>query len=408
MAPKPLRTCCAALAALVAVFAARASGQQRILFPTQLSQPGPIDPGAPAIAGPVPSPAAPPAWDPYADQGLAAPAPTYPPAGTAPYGAPPVYGAPGPYAQPYAAPGPYYTPPPTTPGYLYPDGGPTYAGPGWPLGNPLNTIGGWTRFFQELRLEETYMFDSGPRRVAFNDIQTSATFAIPPGWSTNPILLTPGFGIWLWDGPPTPTANGADLPGQTYDAYLDTAWDPQFSTWFSAELGVRVGVYSDFHTFNTHSIRVMGRGLGVINYSPALQFKLGVIYIDRLRYKLLPAGGVIWTPDPDTRWEFFFPRPKYTHRLTTTGLYQWWWYTTAEYGGGSWTIRRASGSEDQFDYDDIETSVGIEWVPEGSPTALRGYLEVGGAFARDLYYRNLPPKVLELQNTAFVRGGISF
>ncbi len=166
-----------------------------------------------AISGPVPAPAAAPAWDPYADQGLAAPAPTYPPAGATPYAAPPAYGAPGPYAQPYGAPSPYYAPPPATPGYIYPEGGPTYAGPGWPTGNPLNTIGGWTRFFQEARLEETYMFDNGSHKVAFNDIQTSATFAIPPGWTTNPILVTPGFGLWLWDGPPTATSNGADLPG---------------------------------------------------------------------------------------------------------------------------------------------------------------------------------------------------
>ncbi len=69
---------------------------------------------------------------------------------------------------------------------------------------------------------------------------------------------------------------------------------------------------------------------------------------------------------------------------------------------------RANGAEDQFDYDDIETSIGIEWVPEGSTTALRGYLEVGGAFARDLVYRVDPPPVLELQNAIFVRGGISF
>jgi hypothetical protein len=252
------------------------------------------------------------------------------------------------------------------------------------------------------------MYDQGYRKVSFNDLETSATFAVPPGWSTNPILLTPGFGLHLWDGPPSHGPGSADLPAQTYDAFLDTAWDPQFSPFFSAELGVRVGVYTDFHTLNSKSLRVMGRGLGVVNISPTLQLKLGVVYIDRIHIKLLPAGGVIWTPDPDTRWEFFFPRPKYTHRFNTTGTYQWWYYTTAEYGGGSWTIQRAAGGSDQFDYDDIEISSGIEWVPEGSPTALRGYLEYGTALERDLYYRNAPPQHLDLRNTVFVRAGISF
>jgi hypothetical protein len=401
MASKTLRFWCALSAVAMATFAARAPAQQRILFPTQLTQPPGTDIAPPAISGGQPIT---PSWDPYADQGLQQPGATYAAPGTVPYTPPPAYATPG----PYAAPNPYYTPAPTTPGYIYPNGTPTYSGPGGPLGNPLETINGWTRFFQEIRLQETYLNDQGNRRVAFNDIETSATFAIPPGWSTNPILLTPGFGLHLWDGPPSNGPGSADLPAQTYDAFLDTAWDPQVSTWFSAELGVRVGVYSDFHTFNTESIRIMGRGLGVVNYSPAIQFKLGVVYIDRIHIKLLPAGGIFYTPDPDTRWEFFFPRPKYTHRLTTTGTYQLWWYTTAEYGGGTWTIRRANGNTDQFDYDDIETSVGIEWVPEGNATALRGYLEAGGAFDRELYYRHFPPSQLDLRNAFFVRGGISY
>ena len=376
-----------------------------MLFPTQLTQPAPDDPGVPAISGGTAVPATP-GWDPYADQGLAPPGATY----AAP-AAPCMrrrrrMHAPGPYAQPYAAPAPYYQPVPTTPGYLYPQGTPVYAGPS--VENPLETINGFTKFFQEIRLQETYLSDQGNRRVGFNDIETSATFAIPPGWSTNPILVTPGFGLWLWDGPPGNGPNSADLPGQTYSAYVDTAWEPRFSPFFSAELGVRVGVYTDFHTLNSDSLRIMGRALGVINYSPTIQFKLGVVYLDRVRIKLLPAGGVIWLPDPDTRWEIFFPRPKITHRFMTTGVYQLWWYVTAEYGGGSWTIQRADGNSDEFDYNDIEVSAGIEWVPEGSVTALRGYLEIGGAFDRELVYRDFPPQDLDLRNAFFVRAGIAY
>lgn len=397
MAQKPHYCRCAvlrlaAVISAIALLAHQAPAQQRVLFPTQLTQP--VDTSPPAIAPGTTIPTTP-SWDAYADPGLAPPGTTY--------AGPPVY-APGPYAQP--APAPYYAPNTTTPGYLYPNGVPTYAGP--PMANPMETINGFTRFFQEIRLEETYMYDTGDRKVSFNDIETSATFAIPPGWSKNPILLTPGFGLHLWDGPPSHGPGSPDLPAQTYDAFLDTAWDPQFSPYFGAELGVRVGVYTDFHTLNSDSVRIMGRGLGVINVSPTLQFKVGVIYIDRLHIKLFPAGGIFWSPDPDTRWEFFFPRPKFTHRLTTTGLYQWWYYTAAEYGGGSWTIQRDNGASDQFDYDDIEISSGIEWIPEGNPTALHGYLEVGSAVARDLYYRNGPPLHSDLRNTVFVRGGIAF
>ena len=181
-------------------------------------------------------------------------------------------------------------------------------------GQPLDTMTGFTRFFQEIRLQETYLYDQGNRRVSFNDIETSATFAIPPGWSTNPILLTPGFGLWLWDGPPSEGSEGADLPGQTYSAYLDTAWNPQFSPYFGADLGVRVGVYTDFDTINTESLRVMGRGLAVINYSPTVQLKLGVVYLDRIHIKLFPAGGV-----PSGR-PIRIPAGRFTSRARSTRI----------------------------------------------------------------------------------------
>ena len=221
----------------------------------------------------------------------------------------------------------------------------------------------FTRFLQEVRLDETFMYGEGPRRVEGNDIETSATFALPVTWAKEPFLITPGFGIHTWErGTQT-----NELPATTTMLFWMARGNPQPSPFFGAELGVRVGVYTDFDTFTTNSIRIMGRGLGVFNYSPTTQFKLGVVYLDRVKIKLLPAGGIFWTPDPDTRWEIYFPRPKFEHRFATTGTYQWWWYVVGEYGGGSWTFRRVTPTtteEDQFDYNDIRASLGIEWVPE--------------------------------------------
>ena len=399
---------CAAAAAM-ALSAARAPAQ-RVAFPTPVTPAAQVT--APAALPATPAPAIS-GWDPYADQGLAAPGapqPVYatPPGYTAaPYTQPPPYAAPGPYAAPPSA--PYYAPAPTAPpGTLYPEGPPTLA----PAPGPWEPVASWPRFLQAIRASETYMYDNpSPRGMAFNDIETSATFAVPFLSERAPLLLTPGFGLNLWDGPVPDSPTGADLPAQTYSAYLDTGWNPQPSPWFGAELGVRVGVYSDFDTFNTHSIRIMGRGLGVINYSPEMQFKLGVIYLDRNRIKLLPAGGLFIEPDADTRWEIFFPRPKYTHRLTTTGAYQVWWYIQSEYGGGAWTITRqynGSAVADDFDYNDIRTSIGVEWVPETSSTLLRGFAEVGYAVERELVYRYHPASDTSLHNAVYVSGGISF
>ncbi len=427
----PIRRSCAQgalVTGLLAMLASTSGGQQRILFPTQVSQPADI--GPPAISGGTAVPGAP-GWDAYADPGLSGPPAIYSPPGSTPYTAvpgayPPGVVQPGPYppyqpgaVQPGAVPGPYaappygadpyYNPAPTQPGYLYPNGAPTYTGPGSPMENPLEMINGWSRFFQEIRLQETYMYDSGNLRLSINDIETSATFAFPLGWNKAPLLVTPGYGLHLFSGPPGHGPGSADLPAQTYDAYIDGAWAPQFSPWLGAELGARVGVFTDYHTFNTrHSIREMGRALAVVNYSPTVHFKLGVVYLDRNYVKMLPAGGVFWSPDPDTRIELFFPRPKYTHRITTTGTYQIWLYSTAEYGGGAWTIRRADGVSDDFDYNDIKMSTGLEFIPETSTAAVRGYLEVGTALDRELRYRSNNPREVDLSNAFMVRAGVSY
>ena len=105
----------------------------------------------------------------------------------------------------------------------------------------------------------------------------------------------------------------------------------------------------------------MGRGLGVITLTPTVQIAAGVVYIDRVQIKLLPAGGIIWTPNPDARYEILFPNPKLARRWTTIGNTDVWLYATGEYGGGSWTIQRI-GFTDQADYNDIRVGGGIEGV----------------------------------------------
>ena len=108
----------------------------------------------------------------------------------------------------------------------------------------------------------------------------------------------------------------------------------------SAEVNFRPGVFSDFQTVTTDSIRLLGSGIGVIKLGPTSSLKLGAIYIDRADVKLLPAFGVLWTPNAQTRWDIFFPSPKLSHYWKTVNNGQLWWYVGAEYGGGSWTMDR--------------------------------------------------------------------
>ena len=400
---------------------------QRIQFPTtvrgQLVQ-------APATATPAPTLNGAPSYgSPPATYQGGAPAYTAPPATTyapAP-AAGPVYSAPpatfqgtvtpapawDPYVDPSTVPGgtPYYQPQqgiaPSPPALFPSDGAPSiFSNGGYNYTRPDGTVGAWPRLFQEIRGEYTWLapFDK-PRSLGVNSIAASATMNFPFFYDQAPLLITPGGAIHWLDGPESFGAEPADLPSRVYDLYLDAAWKPVFTPWLSADIGVRVGVYTDFEHVHTDSIRIMGRGLGILTFSPTLRLALGAVYLDRVDVKFLPAGGVIWTPNEDTRYDILFPNPKLSHRLTTLGTTEWWWYIAGEYGMGSWTVDRSDGAGDQVDINDLRVIAGLEWF---ALSGRRGIFEVGYVFNRELVYASDSPHKFGLDDTVMLRAGLAY
>jgi len=266
------------------------------------------------------------------------------------------------------------------------------------------------RLFQEIHFEYTWLpSGNGTDKLGVTDLELFGTMAFPIFRNKDtPLLVTPGFAVHFFDGPETTTASPSDLPPQTYDAYLDLAWQPRITPWLGADLGFRTGVYSDFNFVNRDSIRFMGRGLGVVTLTPTTQVSMGVVYLDRNRIKILPAGGVIWTPNPNRRWEIVFPNPKFASRLRDIGTTQWWWYVSGEYGGGSWSVQRNAifHGKDSVDYNDIRAILGLEWI---TLSGMRGFVEAGFVFDRELFFRRkIPPQRLSLEDTFMLRSGVSF
>ncbi len=350
------------------------------------------------------------------------------------YAAPPAYAAPGAFGQPgapvnplapslnpYAAPvGPVpgaqfsgnIQPPPATwdpyapPGSMQPSLLPQ--DPYLPYNTPAFSTGTIQRFLQEARLDYVWMAGHGEKKFGVNDVEIYGTFAFPFFHNTQtPLLITPGFAVHFWEGPVTTPGNPADLPPVAYDAYLEGAWNPQVTAEFGGELSFRTGVYSDFNHINHHSIRYQGKGMGVLALSPNVRVKAGVWYLDRNKIKLLPAGGFIWTPqgpDGNVVLEILFPNPRIAFRLADYHNTQWWLYGRGEYGGGAWTVKRASGDVDRVDYNDIRVAVGLEFIrPRFS-----GLFEVGGAFEREIVYVVGPPDVYRPDPTVFLRGSLAF
>ena len=312
------------------------------------------------------------------------PAPVMPQAASG--AAPPSYGG-----TPLAAPGPAATfngsilppanyDPQATPGCASPTLLPQdpYLQPPGTQWAPFEPVVTMQKFFQEIRGDYTWMGSNGSaNRLDVQDLTLTATFAFPFLYSTeHPLLITPGFGYHLFNPPAgSPTFN-------TCDAFLDAEWNPQFTPWLGAELGGRIGVYSDFKKVHSEAIRLPSHAFAVLKLQPTLDLKFGIIYLDRVRISELPGGGLVWQPNADNRFDILFPNPKIAHRLGTDGITDWWLYGRGDYGGGSWEITPPGSSTERVDYNDVRVAVGLEFHRHAG---LSGLFEVGYAFDREVY-----------------------
>jgi hypothetical protein len=403
------------LAIVMALATASAFGQARIQFGTQVNPSPdataapPAGPSGPTTFAPT-TPVAPPAYGMGSNAAPALPAapPTYtaPPAN--PFGPAPAPNAFGP--APMATLNGTIQPPATNwDPYGAPGGGQSsllsqdpYFGPGL-FSAPGAMVTQMQRFLRDVALDYHWFANSSnqDKGLGINDVELSASFNLPFLYNRQtPLTVTPGFAVHYWNGPATDAATGyADMPAQTFDAYLDTTWNPRVNPWFGGEFDVRVGVYSDFRAAASWSmIRIPSKGMAVVSLSPSLTLKAGIWYLDRVRYKLLPTGGLVWTPNPDTRVDILFPNPRFTQRFSIMGNTEWWWYFSGDYGGGTWTIKRPDNTitpsvyvnPDLVDYNDIRIALGLEFK---RPAGFTGWFEAGYAFNRELVYRSGDPPV---------------
>jgi Domain of unknown function (DUF6268) len=252
---------------------------------------------------------------------------------------------------------------------------------------------------QHLKLDDAFLPGIGHNGLQINDIEASATAAFSFADGCAPLLITPGFAAHFWQGRGAP-----NLPGSLYDAYVEFEWRPRLARWLFADLTVTPGVYGDFKDLRSDDVQMRGRGLAIVALSPQLQLVGGVLYVNRLHTKVLPAGGVIWNPDDDTKLNFLFPQPKFARRLATFGDTQWWAYLGGEFGGGRWSVESANDSALAIDYTDARVLIGLErLVPRGP----NGHVELGYVFARRVSFGNSAPDY-KPDGTLLLRAGFNF
>jgi len=288
--------------------------------------------------------------------------------------------------------------------------------PSW--GTPTFLPSQYVKFVQSIRLRHTWLAgEADPNEFGINDSEVAATFAYPNFiFSQQPLLITPGFILHLWDPPALDTGDSnpfldGELPPRVYSAYLDFYWTPRINERWSTELDFRIGVYSDFESAGGDAIRPQGYGAFIYQMSPVWALKGGVTYINRVDVKILPVAGLIWTPDQFTHFDITFPNPKLSHFAWRWGNTDVWWYLAAEYGGGSWEVDNIRGDGlmnggQRVDINDIRLIGGLEWT--GGWVGAKGFLEIGYVFDREVVFDAAPGFTLKPDDTVMVRGGFAF
>jgi len=259
--------------------------------------------------------------------------------------------------------------------------------------------------FQNVRLSHAWLHGSDDNDFRSNDTFVTTTLAFPNFcWTGQPWFVSPGFGLHLWSGPWAP---GFNFPSKAYSAFLDVGWESDPNRVFGVETSGRIGIFGDFEGVSDGSVRPMGMVLLRYSLTPTLALKAGVDYINRADIKLLPAGGLVWTPNARTKFDIYFPQPKFASYLATLGNWDVWWYVSGEYGGGVWRLNDP-GFDSLTDINDIRLMLGIELgPPNAGGVGQRGvFFEVGYVWDREIVA--VAVGNMKLDDTFMLRGGIAF
>ena len=364
----------------------------------QFASPPPASPGLAPVPPPPGGVLGAPVFDPYSTGAGASPGVAAPPPATWGPAAPT-----GPASSAWGGPGYYNQSPafPAAPNAVFPGAPP-------PQTPRIGFLTSTMKFFQGPRLRHAWLWGDGGSDLQIHDTDLSLVFAWPNFmFSTQPLYVVPSFSLHLWNGPIDPTGT-IDLPPRAYSGFLDFGWQSSPQVPVGAELGVRLGVYSDFNTITTDSFRIQGKALMLLRTTPTVQLRGGVYYVDRNRVKLLPGGGILWTPNPQVRFDIAFPNPKLSQYLTTVGNSEVWWYLAGEYGGGTWTVERTSGASDRVDINDIRVLLGVEWGPSEFFRIGRrlAFFEAAWITNRELVFRS--GDRADLNDTFMLRAGFGY
>jgi hypothetical protein len=254
-------------------------------------------------------------------------------------------------------------------------------------------------FFQRANFITTYLPRLDGTGVGFLGLDTNLIFGVPCPTRESPLLIKPGTEVNFVEA-----STAYDLPSELYDNYLEFRWLSKITPRFGVDISVTPGWHSDYqNSIGADCYRTVAYGVGAWDWTPTLTIAAGIIYLDRDDVNIAPAGGIIWTPTDDVRYELISPRPRAAWRINCERCYNDWFYVAGEFGGGQWGIQQAGGVNNVLTASDWRLILGVE--RKSTELGLSGRAEIGYVFGRQLEYRDTLPAE-DLPDTMMARVGL--
>jgi hypothetical protein len=236
---------------------------------------------------------------------------------------------------------------------------------------------GRTPFWYARTLSATWIPKDGANGFGNTDVPIATSFA--PVWFDDlpALLVTPGFGFHFWQ-PPDDLA----LPSTVFDSYVDVTWRTPVTDRWGLAFGITPGVYGDYQAFNSRAFQLTGWGLVDIAVTKTWTLLAGAAVVRQLDMRVLPVGGLVWTPNEANRLEVLVPRSRLARRvLTFDGGGAAWTYAACQFGGGTWAIALPDDTTAVVTSSDLRAILGLEWFRSRT---VAGVAEVGYVFARTI------------------------
>lgn len=226
---------------------------------------------------------------------------------------------------------------------------------------------------------------------------------IPLGSLDHILGLTPRVRVdWLDLSDQVALPAGYELPSDLYQFDLQFFYRRSLSERLSVLAIVSPAIRSDLST-DDRAMRLFALGLLNWEWIPdRVTLSGGAVMLGRADLPVLPALGLMWTPNRRTRLDLRFPLAKAGYRLTKDGgNSETWAYISGGLGGTTWAVTKADGQTDEFSLRDYRLFIGWERLVSGGGGC---FTELGVALGRRVEWER-PHLEVEFPSAAMIQAG---